>query len=110
MTKRHYDSRHKQVIINSIHINDRHFGYARQHRLSFRDLIVAKAIADESRSLDTEDVLKLMKRGYSYQRIAKKYNVSWRKVDRRVDEAYRDMRRSAVKVGLTLWALDEILN
>ena len=105
-----YDSRHERIIINSIHINDRHLGYVKNNRLSLRDLIVAKAIADESRYLDTEDVLRLMKRGYSHKKIAKKYHVNWRKVDKRVDNAYKDMKRSALKIGLNFWSLDEILN
>lgn len=112
LAKKHnkFDSRHERIVINNIHINDRHMGYARNNRLTLRDLLVAKAIADESRRLDTEDVLRLMKRGYSHRKIAKKYNVSWWKVERNVNDGYRDMRRDAVKVGLTLWALDEILN
>lgn len=105
-----YDSRHERVVVNNIHIQDRHFAYVRKNRMTMRDLITAKAIADESRRLDTQDVLRLMKRGYSYRQIAKKYNVKWRKVERRVDESYKDMRREAIKLGLAIWALDEILN
>lgn len=105
-----YDVRHQRIIINTIHINDRHLGYVKNNHLTLRDLITAKVIADESGFLDTEDVLRLIKRGYNYKKICQKCHVNWRKVDKRVNSIYEEMIHNSIKIGLTPWGIDEILN
>lgn len=105
-----YDKRHDRVVINVIRIEDRHLGFARKNRLTLRDIIIAKTIADESRHLDTEDVLRMKLQGKSYKNIARQYNINWRTVDRKLDDIHRAMKHEAIKQGLTLWALDELLD
>lgn len=104
-----HDKRHDRFVINHMHIRDHHFKFARGSRLTLRDLLFAKEIAKRS-ALDVEDVLRMHVRGRSYRSVAKQHHVVWNTVERDVERAYDDMYRDAVKRGIALWAIDELLD
>ena len=110
---RKYDSRYEhhrnRIVMERIHVEEYHMNFLRENNLTLGDLIRAKEIADASGCLSTEDVLRMKLHGRSYRSIAHEYHVNWGRVNREVDNTYRDMRNEAVKLDVVLWALDEVL-
>lgn len=104
-----YEHHRDRIVMDRIHVEEYHMNFLRNNNLTLGDLITAKQIADVSGRLSTEDVLRMKLSGKSYKSIARKYDVYWRKVTRDVDNSYRDMRSEAVKLGIVLWALDEVV-
>lgn len=103
------DRYRERIVMERIHVDGYYIDFLREHNLTLRDIIMAKQIADISGRLSTEDVLRMKLSGKSYKSIARKYDVYWHKVNREVDDSYRDMKDEAVKLGIVLWALDEVL-
>lgn len=101
---------HRRVIIDTVSIRDRHYDYARRNGFALNDLLVARAIADRSGFADTEDVLRMMRRGHDQRWVAHYYGVSWRDVERQTGNSYNDLKRNLVKAGIMVWALDRLLD
>ncbi|MBP2633349.1 MAG: hypothetical protein H6Q70_3977 [Firmicutes bacterium] len=106
---RRYEHHRNHIVMERIRVEEYYMDFLRENNLTLGDLITAKQISDVSGRLSTEDVLRMRLSGKSYKSIARKYDVYWRKVNRDVDNIYRDMRNEAMKQGIVLWALDEVV-
>lgn len=100
----------ERFILNRLNVSKSVWNYAQRNGMTMRDVMIAKRIADKSPRLSVESVLKLRKKGNSYQSIANRYNVRWDRVDSEVNDSHKNLVRDAIKIGLVIWALDELID
>ena len=106
-----YDrDRSERFALRHLNVSRSAWDYARRNDMTMRDVMISKRIADKSPRLSVEAVLKLRKKGNSYQSIANRYNVRWDRVDSEVNDSHKNLVRDAIKIGLVIWALDELIN
>lgn len=99
-----------RFILKHLNVSKKVLDYARRNKMTTRDIMIAKRIAEKSPRLAVIDVLKLRKKGYTYRSIANRYQVRWDNIDDDVNNSHNNIVRDAIKIGLVIWALDELLN
>lgn len=99
-----------RFVLKHLNVSQKVLDYARRNKMTMRDIMIAKRIAEKSPRIGVIDVLKLRKKGHTYRSIANRYQVRWDNFDDDVNNSYNNIVRDAIKIGLVIWALDELLN
>lgn len=106
---RHSKNR-SDIVMDVLGCSSRDFWRARSAGMTLEDLIAAVYIAHELKDRDFEEVFRMKKNGKPYKEICKAYGINWGSVRRNIDKDYGIMSDDAVKAGLVMWGLQEVLN
>ena len=98
------------IVVNVMKSSWGNFDRARSNGLTLRDFITASYIASQVSDHDFMSIFALKKNGKPYKEICKALGINWGSVRRHVKGQYNVMNEDAVKAGLVIWALDEILS
>ena len=104
------DHRRDNVVITVVRSNSRDFERARNERLTLRDFIIALYIAKQLGYNDYMPVYVMKKNGRSYRSICRDHGIRWNDVNSHLDNRHKSMNEDAVKLGIALWALDDVIN
>ena len=106
-----YDrDRSERFALRHLNVSRSAWDYARRNDMTMRDVMISKRIADRNRYLSVEEVLRMRNRGHSYRWIADRHHVRWDRIDHEVNDSHRGLARDAIKIGLVIWALDELID
>ncbi len=98
------------IVVNIMKSNWSDFDRARANRLTLDDFITASFIASQLGHNDFMYVFTMKKNGKPYKEICKANGIKWGWVRRNVKNQYAIMNDDAIKLGLVMWALDEIFD
>lgn len=98
------------IVIEVLGCSGHDFWRARRAGMTLEDLIIAMYIAHEIKDHDFEDIFHMKKNGKPYKEICKAYGINWGSVRRHMNKRYDIMSEDAVKIGLIMWGLHEILD
>lgn len=107
--KKHADKSCGDIIIDVLKCSRYDFDRARRNQMTLEDYIVACYIAERIAGHDFEDVFHMHKNGKPYKDICKAYGINWGSVRSHLNHNYDIMTEDAIRIGLVMWGLNEIL-
>lgn len=110
----HHQEKHAKkycgdIVIDVLKCSRSDFDRACRNRMTLEDYIVACYIADRISGHDFEDVFHMHKNGKPYKEICKAYGINWGSVRSHMNHHYDLMSEDALRAGLIMWGLHEIL-
>ncbi len=97
------------IIIDVLKCSKYDFDKARREKMSLEDYIITSYIAQQAGD-DFLNIFRMQKNGKPYKDICKALGINWGSVRRHVKNSHDAMSEDAVKAGLVMWGLHEILH